>query len=71
MSVVGGGVYNNSLDLGVNVNTTYPIDDEDADHVPNNGWAADVNNASTEYVGFAVWAVCVQATSVTFGPSVP
>jgi hypothetical protein len=70
MSVLGGGVYNGSLDLGVNVNTSYPIDN-DSDGILNDGWAADVNNASTEFVSFAVWAVCTPATSVSFGASVP
>jgi hypothetical protein len=67
MSVLGGGVYNGSFDLGVNVNTSYPFS-TDSDAIPNNAWAADLNNASTESVMFAVWAVCAPATSVSIGP---
>jgi hypothetical protein len=68
MSVVGGGVYNGSTDTGVNVNMSAPFDDADADVAADDGWSAYLDNASAEFVGFQVWAICTSATSVSFSP---
>jgi hypothetical protein len=54
-----------STDIAVSINTSTPFDDDsDADNVPNNGWAGDVNNASAIDTEFAVWVICTSATSV-------
>ena len=66
MSVIGGGIWNDSEDTGVNVNTSYPYDsDSDPDDIPNNGWGAFVNNASADPASFEVYAICAPVSSVS------
>jgi hypothetical protein len=67
MSVTGGGLYNASEDTGVTLNASYPFDGDGATggFVPDDGWAAYVNNEGTETVGFAVYAICTSPTSVS------
>jgi hypothetical protein len=64
-SVTGGGVAVLSTNTAVSVNSSGPWDnDSDADAIENNGWIADVNNASGSATFFNVHAVCVSASSV-------
>ena len=64
-SVTGGGVAVLSTDTAVSVNSSGPWDnDSDPDDIPNNGWVADVNNASTNATFFNVHAICTSASSV-------
>jgi hypothetical protein len=67
MSVTGGGLYNASEDTGVNINASYPFDGDGMvdGFLPNDGWAAYVNNTSDEFVSFAVYAICTSASSVS------
>jgi hypothetical protein len=64
--VTGGGIYDQSEDTGVSINASYPFDGDGmtGGFVPDDGWEAFLNNESTEFVSFAVYAVCVSASSV-------
>lgn len=66
LSVTGGGVYT-SGDVSQNINASYPIDNSDADTVPNNGWAGFVNNTGSYTFSAYAWAICASATSVANG----
>jgi hypothetical protein len=66
-SVVGGGVYSDSPNVGeMNVNSSYPIDDVDADAVPDDGWLAwvDVSTSDPSFSEFfQAYAICTTPTS--------
>jgi hypothetical protein len=64
-TLTGGGVYSSGL-TDVSVNASYPVDTGvDADSLPNNRWAAYVNNNSLDDQLFRVYAICTTATTVS------
>ena len=54
--VLGGGVYSATVSLGVNINSSFPNQ---------NGWAVDMNNATSSTDTFDVYAVCSKYSSKT------
>jgi hypothetical protein len=66
--VVGGGVVSESSSPGTQaVNSTYPSDGSGSETEGTRAWTADVDNLSSQSLGFTVYAICTAAASTT-GP---
>ena len=62
--VIGGGVASASGSTAVNVNSSFPTDSED-------GWRADVNNATNSATTFTVYAICAKLSQAQGQPPIP
>ncbi len=68
LHAVGGGVVSESATAGgQTVNSTYPSDGSGSGDPGTTAWSAYVDNASSNSLGFTVYAICAPAGSVT-GP---
>jgi hypothetical protein len=63
-SAIGGGVFTFG-DSSVSLNDSYPEDGDDPDELPDDGWAADVNNAGAAAETFNLYVICATAGSVS------
>jgi hypothetical protein len=64
LSVIGGGVFTFG-DTSVTLNDSYPADSDDEDGLPDDGWAADMNNAGASPETFNLYVICTTANSVS------
>jgi hypothetical protein len=52
---LGGGAFSNSVEIDVNINSTYPINSP-----TKSGWNTDFNNGSSEDTTFTTYALCAK-----------
>jgi hypothetical protein len=65
--VVGGGVYMSGSDLGTEVNSSYPYDDNDANMRPDDGWKGyGINDGSGVTQSMRVHLICPSAGSYVY-----
>lgn len=70
LSPTGGGIATSGAETTMGTRGSFPFDDNimgagaDADTIPDNGWAVEVNNDGAAGQIFAAYAVCASATYV-------
>jgi hypothetical protein len=58
--VLGGGVGNSGTFNQQHVNDSHPIDGQDANTAPDNGWLVHLDNLSNQEKTFVVFAICAK-----------